>query len=482
MFRYPNLVMFNFDKEDILIVLQIVSNMMRMYGIALVIPLLVALYYGETSYAKLFLVMAISFTLVFSIIKRLIKIPECDTKHAILSLVLVWIFISLFSVIPFLYYGIPFLDAIFESTSGWTGTGLTMIQDPSVIPHALQFFRGFIQWVGGFGVVILVLLLYEKPKTAYVLFLAEGRFEHFSIDFIKIARIIVGIYAAYTAIGTFFMWISGVPFFDALVHIMDIIATGGFSTNTTGIGIYGKGPMFIAIIFMYIGGTSFLSHYALLKGKIVKFLRNPEVKYMFILFAVCAGIISLDLYFNKKASYYHGIFYALSALTGTGAGTPFSVDKFPPASIVILLILMISGPAYGSTGGAIKLWRSIIVLKVIRREILKPFLHPNTIIPLKMGNNVIDDETASKVASFAIVYIFLILIGGLVFMFFNYDLQDSIFIVASAQGNVGLSTLSGTVWFNMHYVLKILLILHMLIGRVEIFPFFILLKALMGRK
>lgn len=474
--------MFNFDKEDALIVLQIVSNMMRMYGMVLVIPLFVALYYEEYSYAKLFFLMAISFTVVFSVIRRLIKIKECDTKHAILSLAMVWVSISFFSIMPFLFNGTSFLNAIFESTSGWTGTGLTMMQDPSILPHSLQFFRSFMQWVGGFGVVILVLLLYEKPKTAYVLFLAEGRFEHFSLDFMKIARIIVGIYAVYTAIGTFLMWLLGVPFFDALVHVMDIIATGGFSTNTVGIGIYGKGPMFIGIIFMYIGGTSFLSHYALIKGSIAKFFKNPEVKYMFILFVVCSGIICLDLFFNKKAEYYHGIFYALSALTGTGAGTPFSVDKFPPASIVILLVLMISGPSYGSTGGAIKLWRSIIVLKVIRREILKPFMHPNAIIPLKMGNNVIDDETASKVASFAIVYIFLILLGGIIFMFYNYDIEDSIFTVASAQGNVGLSTLSGTTWFNMPAVLKVMLILHMLIGRVEIFPFFILLKAIMGRK
>lgn len=474
--------MFNIDKEDILIVLQIISNMMRMYGVALVIPLFVSLYYEEYSYARVFLIMAVVFTGVFSLLKRLLKMPACDTKHAILSLALVWILISLFSVIPFLHYGMSFLDAIFESTSGWTGTGLTMIQDPSIIPHALQFFRGFIQWVGGFGVVILVLLLYEKPKTAYVLFLAEGRFEHFSTDFMKIARIIVGIYAVYTAIGTFFMWVSGVPFFDAMTHIMSIIATGGFSTNSIGIGFFGKWPMFVAIIWMYIGGTSFLSHYALLKGRVVKFLKNPEVGYMFAIFVVCSGIICLDLYFNKKASYYHGVFYALSAMTGTGAGTPFSVDKFPPASILILTVLMISGPAYGSTGGAIKLWRSIIVLKVIRREIIKPFLHPNTIIPLKMGNNIIDDETASKVASFSIVYIFLILAGSMIFMFFNYDIEDSVFTVASAQGNVGLLTLSGTVWYGMHYVLKILLILHMLVGRVEIFPFFILLKAIMGRK
>lgn len=474
--------MFNFDKEDFLIVTQIIANMLRMYGVILIIPIIVSLMYGEWSYTKIFFITAVILTVGCSIIRRVIKTQECDVKHALISLALIWVIISLVSIVPFLYYDISFINSFFETTAGWSGTGFTLIQDPGILPHSLQFFRGFIQWLGGFGVVILVLILYEKPKTAYVLFLAEGRFEHFSTDFMKIARIIVGIYAVYTAIGTFFMWLSGVPFFDALVHIMDIMATGGFSTNTVGIGIYGKIPMLTAIVFMYIGGTSFLSHYALVKGRVAKFFRNPEVRYMFAIFVVGSLIICLDLYFNKKEEYFQGIFYALSALTTTGTGSTFSVDKFPPASMLILMVLMISGPAYGSTGGGIKIWRSIIILKVIRREILKPFLHPNAIIPLKIGNNVVDDETASKVASFVIVYIFLILIGSVIFMFFNYSLQDSIFTVASAQSNGGLLTISGPSWFGMHVVLKIMLILHMLIGRVEIFPFFILLKAMMGRK
>jgi len=474
--------MFNFDKEDILIVTQIIANMLRMYGVILIIPIIVSLFYGELSYTKIFLITGVVITVGCSILRRVIKTQACDVKHALISLALIWVIISLASIVPFLHYGISFLNAFFETTSAWSGTGFTMIQDPSVLPHSLQFFRGFIQWLGGFGVVILVLILYEKPKTAYVLFLAEGRFEHFSTDFMKIARIIVGIYAVYTAIGVFCMWISGVPFFDALVNIMDIMATGGLSTNSVGIGFYGRIPMLIAMVFMYIGGTSFLSHYALIKGRVAKFFKNPEIRYMFAIFAVGSLIICLDLYFNKKYEYYHGIFYALSALTTTGTGSTFTVANFPPASLLILMILMISGPAYGSTGGGIKIWRSIIILKVIRREILKPFLHPNAIIPLKIGNNVVDDETASKVASFVIIYIFFILVGSVIFMFFNYDLKDSIFTVASAQANGGLLTISGTAWFGMHAFLKVMLILHMLIGRVEIFPFFILLKALMGRR
>lgn len=474
--------MFHINRDDLLTVIHIVSNMLRMYGLTLVIPLIVSLIYSETLYALVFFLMAVIFTASFWAIQSLVPAKVCDTKHAVLSLAVIWIMIALVSVIPFIVYGMPFVDAFFESTSGWSGTGLTMIQDPSILPHSISFFRGFIQWVGGFGMVILVLLLYEKPKTAYALFLAEGRFEDFCLDFVKIARIVVGIYVSYTILGIFFMWISGVPFFDAAVHILSIIATGGFSTNSVGIGWFGKWPMFVAIIWMYIGGTSFLSHYSLISGRVRKFFRNPELRYMFAIFVVCSAIIGLDLYLSHKAVYYHGVFYVLSAMTGTGAGTPFAVSDFPPASIIILTLLMISGPAYGSTGGAVKLWRSIIVISVIRREIKKPFMHPNAVMPIKMGNNLIDEETASKVASFVLVYIFLILLGGIVFMFFNYGLVDSIFTVASAQGNVGLSTISGDIWFGMPYILKILLVIHMLIGRVEIFPFFVLLKALAGRE
>lgn len=469
-------------KEDLLIIIQILANMFRMFGVILFIPLLASIFYAETEFTLIFASMAVVIILVSTIIRYFLKINKCDFKHAILSLAIGWASISAVSAIPFLLYpDFGFVNSFFESLSGWTGSGLTMVQHPSLLPHTLNLFRAMMQWIGGFGIVILALLLYEKPKTAQTLFLAEGRFEDFYVDILKVARMIVVIYLIYTLFGTLMLNIAGVPFFDAFIHSLTTISTGGFSTNEVGIGMYGGVPMFIGIALMYLGGISFLSHYALIKGKVKKFFKNPELRYLFILSFISIFFVMLDVYLSKQHFYYESIFYVVSAITGTGAGTVKPVVDFPHTSILIIILCMVSGAAYGSTSGGLKLWRSIIILKVIRREMLKPFLPENTVLPIKIGNNVVSDETALKAASYMLMYVLLMLMGSVVFMFFNYSFTESIFTVASAQGNVGLNIIPSAQYFYMHPFLKVLLTFHMLAGRMEIFPMLVLLRALVKR-
>lgn len=469
-------------KEDLLIIVQILANMFRMFGFILIIPLVASIFYKESVYTELFGVLAVITILVSSFVRLFLKIERCDFKHAVSALAVGWISIAIVSTLPFLVYpGFGFVNSFFEALSGWTGSGLTMVQDPTILPHTLNLFRSLMQWVGGFGIVILALLLYERPKAAQTLFLAEGRFEDFYVDLLKIARMIVIIYLLYTLAGTLLLIASGVPFFDALIHALTTIATGGFSSNKVGIGLYGKVPMLIGIALMYIGGISFLSHYSLMKGKIKKFLKNPEIRYLFIISMIAMLFVILDVFLSKQHLYYESIFYVVSAITGTGAGTTTAVASFPHTSILILLLCMVSGAAYGSTTGGLKLWRSVIILKVIRREIVKPFMPEKTVMPIKMGNHLITDETALKAASYMLLYILFMLGGSVVFMFFNYPLTESIFTVASAQGNVGLNIIPATQYFYMHPCLKLLLTFHMLLGRMEIFPLLILLRGLTRR-
>lgn len=178
-----------------------------------------------------------------------------------------------------------------------------------------------------------------------------------------------------------------------------------------------------------------------------------------------------------STSIYDGFFYIVSAITGTGATTIVSLNSLPALTIFIIILLMIFGACYGSTTGALKIWRILILFKVIRREIHKAFLPQKTIVQLKIGDRVISDDAALKALSYLALYAFFLISGSIIFMLFGFGSIESIFTVASAQGNVGLNLLSGQVWYSMSPFLKLLLSLHMIVGRMEILPFLILLKS-----
>jgi trk system potassium uptake protein TrkH len=399
-------------------------------------------------------------------------------KHAIVSIAVAWILIGLISAVPFIFNGINPIDAYFESVSGWSGTGLSMIPEPEKLPFSLNFWRGFIQWLGGFGIVLMALLFYERPETMHHLFAAEGRSEEFSTSIPKIALTIVKIYVLYTLIGVALFSFSGLSLFDAVIHSFTSIATGGFSTNSTGVGIYGLSATLTCILLMLLGGISFESHYELTKLKFGKFFSNPEVRFFFGIIILSTVLILVNVFFSGKNYILDSFFYVVSAITGTGATTAVSVSSLPALSIFILIIVMVFGSCYGSTTGALKLWRIIILYKVIRREIHKVFLPPNSIMQIKMGDKVVSDESALKALSYMALYVSLIVLGSIIFMLFGYGVVDSIFTVASAQGNVGLNSFFGSDWFNMNPLLKVLLSLHMLVGRMEIIPLLVLFKGI----
>ncbi len=469
-----------FKLKDIGITTQITSNIMRMYGFAMLIPAFIALFLLDIHFAVIFFTVAISSIIIFTTIKKMLKEKECLYRHSIVAIVFSWILVGIISAIPLWFYGMTFIDALFESISGWTGTGLTMIPDPATLPVIINFFRAYIQWVGGFGIVVLVLLIYEKPKTAQNLFLAEGRIEDFYFDMKKIARAIVIIYSAYTVVGIIALKLIGLSWLDAFVHTMTSIATGGYSSNAIGIGVYGNGAILIGIALMYIGSISFLKHHQLLTGKFKAFFFDPEIRFFNIVVLITTIIICFELFLTTKSNYLDGLFYVISAISGTGAGTPFTINMMAPVSIFILILLMIFGATYGSTTGGIKIWRIIILFKVIAREIIKPFYPKGTILNIKIGDKIIPDEDALRAISYGLLYITFIIIGSLIFTLAGYSLIQAFFTVASAQGNVGLNIVSVN-YYNMLPWLKFQLILHMIIGRVEIIPFIVMLRSIWGK-
>ena len=456
-------------------ILGILFRMLRALGLMCLAPLAIAMYYVEREPVAVFFTLFFLLFATFSILLKLFDYGKAKRRHAIIALAITWLSYALISAVPFILMGFSPVDSVFESMSGWTGTGLSVLGDPSGIFHALNFWRCFMQWVGGIGIVVMALLVYERPANASQLFRAEGRTEDFYLNFYKIAKAIFAIYLVLSLASFALFLVAGVPAFDAVAHTMSTISTGGFSTNRIGIGYYGTGAAAAAVAVMLLGGISFLSHYKLLRGKLNEVLANPELRFMFALLALASSLIALDIYNTGTLDYFDGIFYSVSALTGSGAGIGFSVSQFPQMSIVVLIILMAFGACYGSTTGALKLWRVMILYGAVRQEVRKHLLPRGATVPFRIGGTTISDESALHALSYTLLYIAILFAGGLVFMLFGFSALDSFFSVAAAQGNVGLSLYDQAV---LPELLKWLLIFHMYVGRLEIIPLLVLLRSM----
>jgi trk system potassium uptake protein TrkH len=477
-------LVFELDRNDFLSVFSALSNMMRIWGLTLLIPLIVSLAYNDTDHAIFFAITGLIFLVFFTLTKRKLILKKVQLKHTIIAIALGWILITIISALPFLLYGLTPWDSLFESSSGLTGTGISMIQDPALLPNALNFWRAFTQWIGGFGIVLLALLVFERPSTARGLFNAEGRNEEFFSSASKIARAIIAIYLVYTVVGVILFQVTGMSLFDAVFHSLTTISTGGFSTTSAGLGSFGFPAMAVGIILMLLGGISFTSHYKLITGRIKEFFSNPETKFLFLIVIVATLIELVALFYlgfdnisKILVSIFEMFFYSVSAITGTGANAITMPLALPQTALFSLILLMLFGACYGSTSGAIKLWRILILYKVIKREIHKAFLPQGSVANIKVGEKTITDEDALKALSYIALYLCVVALGSLALMFGGYSLIESIFTSASAQGNVGLSMVDGINWFGMNPILKIILSIQMLVGRMEIIPFLVLLKS-----
>jgi hypothetical protein len=248
------------SKDDLLIILKLIANMVRYLGLFVIPTIIVAVIYGESSHSLLFLAMAalmiVPFSAIYSNMRHIGN--DVSLKHGILAIAIGWFVVGIIFAIPYIAEGFSPVDSFFEATSGLSTTGLTMIPHPSKLPFSVNFWRAFTQWFGGFGIVVLALMFFEKPKAAQGLFVAEGRAEGFYNNVYKIARIIMGIYLLYTALGIILYLWSGMDLFNAVVHCFTALSTGGFSTDDTGVGAFGRPAMLVTMAVTCIGGINAL--------------------------------------------------------------------------------------------------------------------------------------------------------------------------------------------------------------------------------
>jgi trk system potassium uptake protein TrkH len=435
----------------------------------MIVPVPIAVAFGESSLIPYFLIPAVPTIILGVFLRKRFPPTELSSGKAMALVSLAWIIFPFLSSIPFVFgSGMSFVDGYFESMAGVTATGLTMVENPATLASTMVFWRSFTQWVGGIGIVVLFLsAIIGSGKAARKMYVAEARTERLEPSIRETTRSLWKIYVFFTIIGAIGFFFAGMAPFEAVNHSMTGIATGGFSPNGNSFSGYGGGVLFVCVILMILGATSFAVHRKVLGGDWRKFFGNIEVKLMFCLIAIAALILFFEIGFKDA------IFQSTSALTGTGFSTT-SLSGCSGVSKGTLSFLMIVGGGYGSTSSALKLIRTIIVIQVIYWIVKRAFLPERAVVPIKVGGQIYTEKEAMETVTYVLIY-FLVLVGGmLVLIFSGYGGADSLFEAASAQGNVGLSV--GITGPGMPLAGKISLIIQMLVGRLEILPVIALLS------
>lgn len=459
------------------------------------LSLVVSLLYGEYDLALIFLkiigaMVALSFCLAW-------KKPANRSFHAKEGLTAVsvsWIAISLFGALPFFFSGAcpSFTDSLFESISGFTTTGASILKDVEVLDRGLLFWRSFTHWIGGMGVLVFIMAL--LPMTgADPLYLMRAESPGPTVEKLvpktrNMAVILYSIYLGLTVLEIVLLLCGGMPLFDSVVHTFGTAGTGGFSIKNASIAAYNSLYAEIVIaVFMVLFGVNFGVYFLLIAGKFRALLTNEEVRVYFAV--ILASILAIA--FNITGSVYNAFgdslryssFQVASIITTTGYATA-NFDTWPTLSKLVLVFLMFIGACAGSTGGGIKVSRFIILYKSFKREALK-LLHPQAVTVVKLDRAPISEEVIRGTGIFFMVYIALTAISILAVSLDGFDLVTTTTAVAACINNVGpglgaVSAIGNYSGFSPFSI--IVLSLDMLIGRLEVFPMLLLLSPYMWSK
>lgn len=473
------------DKKssDVILIVHYIGSVSMVIGCILLIPLIMLLAYPqEAGEAKYFIIpgtlcIAAGYFLYHMGGGQYKWKNFKDKENAIVTLS--WVMVICFSSIPFLLTGkYNFTQAIFECTSGYSTTGLSVV-DVTKASHLFLFFRSVMLFVGGIGLVLVVITVLSD-RYGMKLFEAEGHSDKMVPNLLQSARVIFLIYSGYIAGGTILYMAFGMHWFDALNHAIAAISTGGFSTKAESIGYYhSTGIEVVTMVLMFLGGTNFMVHLALLKGKFRKVYTDCEFRFSLFVYPLAAVLLAVlagyPLAGKMSEGVRMGLFQAISAMSTTGFQTVDSFNSWSPPMLFILIILMMAGGGAGSTAGGIKQYRVCIAAKEILWNFKKRIVNKRVIIPQKItrcGEEIeVDPERYRSNIDFLFLYFIFLGIGTMIFTCFGYSVQDSMFEMSSSLSTVGLSV--GITGYDAHPVILWTSTIGMFLGRLEIYIVFI---------
>ncbi len=427
---------------------------------------------------------ALSIGLILFFTSRKVNTNEdIQKKDAYFTVTISWILLGLIGSLPYLFSSaIPsFTNAFFESVSGFTTTGSSILTDIESLPKSILFWRSLTHWIGGIGIIMLVIIILPSLKIGgYHLFTSESSFQ----DKIKpkirqVGTRLLMIYFGLTAIETVLLLLGKMNLFESVCHSFGTIATGGFSPKNTSIAEYSPYIQYVIMVFMLLSGTNFIIHYYLLKRDFSKIKENEEFKFYLFLVFIIGSIITATLFFQMgksfETSFRESFFQVISIITCTGYATADYLI-WPEFAWVLIFFSMFLGGSTGSTAGGIKMIRHLIVFKNIK-NMFRQLIHPHAIIPVRVNNKILTNETNNSTLSFIVLYIITFLIGTFLMIALGLDGKTASSSVATCMAGIGpgIGTVGPTSNFaHIPEIGKILLSFFMIIGRLEIYTVIIL--------
>jgi trk system potassium uptake protein TrkH len=468
---------------------------MVLNGFFMLLGLPFSIYFEESIFPLLFsggltIGLGLFFWLYF---RKISRNRELSKKDGYLVVGLGWLTMSLFGILPFLTSGtIPDItNAFFETMSGFTTTGASILNDIESVPHGILFWRSMTQWIGGMGIIVLtVALLPIIGVGGMQMFVAEA--PGISPDKLKprikdTAIRLWLIYISLTATETVLLMFGGMSFFDAVNHGLTTMATGGFSTYNASIANQTPYIQYVIIAFMFMAGVNFTLTYFGLKGKLKKVWANEEFRAYLTTMVLFSALVTLGIYYYTgvpfEKAFRDGTFQVVSVITTTGYVTADYTSWAPILSILFLFFMFIGGSA-GSTAGGVKVVRNVILFKNSFLE-LKRMIHPSSIIPVRLNGKAVSQTVTFNVLAFIMIYISVFVFGSLAVALTGLDFVTTIGAVATSLGNIGpgfgmVGPLDN--FAHLPWLTKWILSFLMLLGRLELFTILILFTPYFWKK
>ena len=473
-------------------VLGILGAFVFFLGFALLIPMIIAFVYDEEVWHTFLYSASVAFVTGGVLYYLFRTDEELRIREGFLVVSLTWLFLSLVGALPFVISGIlpSYTDAVFETMSGLTTTGATILggttswgfANPEIesLPQSMLFWRSLAHWLGGMGIIVLSLAILPLLGVGGMqLFQAESpgpTTDKLTPRVQETAKLLWGVYVAFTGIEFLLLWVHpSMDWFQAINHAFATLATGGFSTKNASIAAFDSVYIHVIItIFMFLAGINFAMHFRLLRGNAESFFNNREIRFYSLITAISIVAISGSLWlfdeYDIGGAIQYGTFQAVSIITTTGFGTD-NYELWHSFGAFFLFLLFFTGGCAGSTGGGVKMIRWMIIIRNSFREI-KQIVHPKAILPIRIGDKTIDYNIQRTVLSFFVLYLIVFGTGALIMATMGYDMQSAIGASIACLGNIGPGW--GEFGPTENYaqipiIGKWVLILMMMIGRLEIF-------------
>ncbi len=469
-------------------VFYLLGRLLFIIGGILAIPAAVSYYYGESQNYLNFLLTAAASILTGLLLAwtcRKARDEGVGVREGFLLVTLSWLLISLFGAIPFCLspYFPSVVDGIFESISGFTTTGASILVDIEAVPKGLLFWRNFTQWIGGMGIVVFAIAVLPQLSVGGMQLMKNEMpgptFEQLKPRIKQTAISLWKIYVLFSVLQVAVLCLLGMPLFESICNMFGTMSTGGFSPRSLSIAAYGPAIQYAITFFMFFAGANFVLHYTNLHGNFRKMIQDNEWRFYTTMTVVATLLIAVDLVLQSTPTavdaFRLGIFQVISVMTTTGFVTD-DFDKWPHLSKGLLFLLMFVGGCAGSTAGGMKQIRLMLLFKKARQSIMQ-HIHPKAVISIKVDRKAVPEHVLDGVSSFFLIYLVIFSFGTLALLAFNIDFVTATSAVVATLSNVGPGF--GGVGAVKNYagfpdLVKLVLSALMIIGRLEIFTVLVL--------